>query len=599
MFAPDLAGAINEPRDVAGELGNLPLYGGYWWDAALELYHVRHRVYDPRLGRWLQRDPLGYAAGSNLYSYVMNQPGRFVDPLGLWLEEYSTPLVNSDSVLDQVVGWGVGLAGGAAEGAMNGVTMIADHAVGWASSTIHEEAERVRNENAGLWEYAAGDAAGAVGVEVGKMAALGALGEAAGCASMIGRAAKATLAIQAIVDKVDTAIAVADAGHAAWDGDWEQAQDLVVQAAFSYAMSRMMGAAADAIQCLDGETLVVTPDALVRIKDLMVGDRVSTDHAPNGPAAGFEETKPQEPQIDPATWRVFVVELSGDEGSDPNAKRSGILELLKPADWYATSFAGNDRIGNAWVWLEIEEWGVKGTAKLLAIKPCPKIKPGPGRLIMMRSVTSYSGPMASVLFKDAAGQTDTITGTDGHPIYSLDQCGYVDLGSLEPGERVRTADGWATAESMARWWGREVVHNLEVDGVHRYAVGQVGVVGHNARAKAAGVGPGCNGALRDRASGKFAPNPAKPPKPVKPIHGNTAGDQYAELYKRVGKNGKLKKWGVSQDSSKRYTDKQLGNDRLIILDSGKRRDMLKVERELVESAPGPLNREPWRGSRVN
>jgi hypothetical protein len=49
----------------------------------------------------------------------MNQPGRLVDPLGLRLEEYSTTLLNSDSVLDQVVGWGVGLAGGAAEGAVN------------------------------------------------------------------------------------------------------------------------------------------------------------------------------------------------------------------------------------------------------------------------------------------------------------------------------------------------------------------------------------------------------------------------------------------------------------------------------------------------
>ncbi|MCX5690774.1 MAG: hypothetical protein NTV94_13495 [Planctomycetota bacterium] len=346
----------------------------------------------------------------------------------------------------------------------------------------------MRNENAGLWEYAAGDVAGAVGVEAAKMAALGAVGEAAGRGSMIGRAAKATLEIQAIVDKVDTAIAIVDAGEAAWDGDWEQAQDLVVQAAFSYAMSRMMGAAADAIQCLDGETLVATPNGLVKIEDLTVGDRVSTDLATDGLAAGFEETKAEEPVIDPATWRVFVVELSGAEGSDRNANRSGILELLKPADWYAASFAGNDRIGNAWVWLEVEEWGVKGAAKLLAIKPCPKLRPGPGRLVTMRSVTSYSGPMASVQFKDAAGQTDTITGTDGHPVYSIDRCGYVDLGSLEPGERVRTADGWATAESMARWWGKEVVHNLEVDGVHRYAVGQVGVAGHNA--KAAGGG-GC------------------------------------------------------------------------------------------------------------
>ena len=72
----------------------------------------------------------------------------------------------------------------------------------------------------------------------------------------------------------------------------------------------------------------------------------------------------------------------------------------------------------------------------------------------MRSTTWYEGPMASVSFKGSNGQHDIITGTYGHPIYSLDRCDYVDLGSLTEGERVRAADGWATAEMMARWWGR-------------------------------------------------------------------------------------------------------------------------------------------------
>jgi hypothetical protein len=64
-------------------------------------------------------------------------------------------------------------------------------------------------------------------------------------------------------------------------------------------------------------------------------------------------------------------------------------------------------------------------------------------------------------------------------VYSEDRFGYVDLGSMEPGERVRTADGWAMVESMARLWGREVVHNLEVDGDHRFLAGQCKVVVHN------------------------------------------------------------------------------------------------------------------------
>ena len=87
-------------------------------------------------------------------------------------------------------------------------------------------------------------------------------------------------------------------------------------------------------------------------------------------------------------------------------------------------------MGNAWVWLEIEEWGLNGTAKLAAVRPCPKLRPGDGRLVLMRSVTDYSGPMATVEFKGMAGQTDLITGTHGHPVYSLDRCGFVDLGKI-------------------------------------------------------------------------------------------------------------------------------------------------------------------------
>jgi RHS repeat-associated protein len=85
-FTADWHEAMLTPPRLEQELGNLPLYAGYWWDANLKLYHVRHRVYDPKMARWLQRDPLGYDAGGNLYSYVLNQPGRFTDPMGLMLQ---------------------------------------------------------------------------------------------------------------------------------------------------------------------------------------------------------------------------------------------------------------------------------------------------------------------------------------------------------------------------------------------------------------------------------------------------------------------------------------------------------------------------------
>ena len=52
------------------------------------------RPYDPNLGRWIQRDPIGEKGGLNLYGYVGNKPISKVDPLGLspveeepWLEK--------------------------------------------------------------------------------------------------------------------------------------------------------------------------------------------------------------------------------------------------------------------------------------------------------------------------------------------------------------------------------------------------------------------------------------------------------------------------------------------------------------------------------
>ncbi len=41
-------------------------------------------VYDPKLGRWIERDPIGYAAGTmNLYENVVSNPLAHIDPYGL------------------------------------------------------------------------------------------------------------------------------------------------------------------------------------------------------------------------------------------------------------------------------------------------------------------------------------------------------------------------------------------------------------------------------------------------------------------------------------------------------------------------------------
>ena len=59
------------------------LSAGYQFDSETGLYCVRFRYYHPKLGTWLQRDPLMYINGMSMYEYCMSRPIIGVDPLGL------------------------------------------------------------------------------------------------------------------------------------------------------------------------------------------------------------------------------------------------------------------------------------------------------------------------------------------------------------------------------------------------------------------------------------------------------------------------------------------------------------------------------------
>ncbi|MBI1746624.1 MAG: hypothetical protein HYR55_08555 [Acidobacteria bacterium] len=68
-------------------VGNSYLFTAQRWEAESAVYDYRARQYHPRLGRFMQRDPLGYVAGANLYEYVRSSPTHFTDPYGLYEED--------------------------------------------------------------------------------------------------------------------------------------------------------------------------------------------------------------------------------------------------------------------------------------------------------------------------------------------------------------------------------------------------------------------------------------------------------------------------------------------------------------------------------
>lgn len=87
---------------------------GYYTDVETDLILCTWRYYDPTLGRWLTRDPIGYRGGVNLYGYVGNNPVSLIDPLGLegfdlfgWVGgQYNKIAKGLDRLLDaKTYGW--------------------------------------------------------------------------------------------------------------------------------------------------------------------------------------------------------------------------------------------------------------------------------------------------------------------------------------------------------------------------------------------------------------------------------------------------------------------------------------------------------------
>ncbi len=79
-----------------GSLNQPFMFSTKQYDESTGLSYYGYRFYNPAIGRWMTRDPLGELGGINLYGFVGNSPINLVDPYGLlgWKEKAFTAMTS-------------------------------------------------------------------------------------------------------------------------------------------------------------------------------------------------------------------------------------------------------------------------------------------------------------------------------------------------------------------------------------------------------------------------------------------------------------------------------------------------------------------------
>lgn len=199
-------------------------------------------------------------------------------------------------------------------------------------------------------------------------------------------------------------------------------------------------------------------------------------------------------------------------------------------------------------------------------------------------IRDFAGSLIHISMVTRDGESCELTPTRYHPCWTSTR-GWVEAQDLIPGDVLRDAQ-YRPLTVTAIWIENRFIrsYNLSVDEVHTFfalASDRTTVLVHNADVPGQNYFPW------------YTPS----------SHGNAINSgETTYLYRLQTKpGGQLMKWGVTieQPIEDRYSSDFLKGREMIPIDQGTREDMLRAERFLTETRPGPLNNEKWAGLREN
>ena len=253
-----------------------------------------------------------------------------------------------------------------------------------------------------------------------------------------------------------------------------------------------------------------------RIDQMTVGRWVLSDNPIEADDTQFGR------EVDPSTWRMIHLEAPKTDGS------SSDVWLLRPESWLKEQWASHhaphwvslipatdpatgeegyqlalredlksvdgQRLPGPKTWvppyndqqlvdqqmhIQVPECGISGWARVLSIGECPQVsaRPGPRFQVVTGTFKHHSKKVIDVRIDGLAAP---IGATPNHPFWSEDKQEFVRADQLQPGERLRQADGNLTqVVSLTPRSGEHDVYNIEVQIDHAYHVGASGVLVHN------------------------------------------------------------------------------------------------------------------------